>query len=279
MMLRSVLYAPGHKDRVLAKALTTGADAVIFDLEDAVAPATKPAARQQVLAALQASSGSRVTRTVRINAPHSVWWREDLATVLPGQPDAIVIPKVERADDLDAIAHNCGDLPLWAMIESPLGVLHAAAIAAHPRVTVLIAGTSDLSEQLHVELQQDRLPLLLVLQQLVLAARAAGVLVLDGVFLNIHDDDGFRRQCIEAVRFGFDGKTVIHPSQVEAANTLFTPSAEQVAHAQRIMTAWSEADGRGEAICLLDGRLVEQLHMRDAARILALWQSIADRTA
>ncbi|MBF0124436.1 MAG: CoA ester lyase [Magnetococcales bacterium] len=272
--MRSVLYAPGHNSRALAKAPTTATDAVIFDLEDAVAPAAKAMARQQVLAALQASKDCRTVRAVRINGLQSGGWREDLATVLPGRPDVIVVPKVESTIELDAVTQYTGPLPLWAMIESPLGVLQAAAIATHPQVTALIPGTSDLSERLHVDIHHDRTPLLWVLQQLVLVARAADIQIIDGVFLDLNDTDGLRRQCEEALRWGFDGKTLIHPSQIAAANTVFTPSAEVIARARRLLEAWDSAAAGGEAICLLDGRLIEQLHARDAARVLALWQRI-----
>ncbi|MBF0425465.1 MAG: CoA ester lyase [Magnetococcales bacterium] len=283
-LLRSVLYVPGSNTKALAKAPGLGADALILDLEDSVAPEAKVAARGHILEALRQIDHQTLFRTVRINGMQTDLWRDDVTTVFPGLPDAITVPKVDHVDDLAELARLLDQLeggqapcPIWAMIESPLGVLNAFAIAAHPRVSCLVLGTSDLGEALGVEATPERESLQYALQHCVLAARAAGVAIIDGVFLNLKDADGMTAQCRQGVRLGFDGKTVIHPNQVVAANTAFMPAAAAIERAQRLVAAWQAARDRGEEICLLDGRLIERLHVRQAQRLLDLAQRAAAR--
>ncbi|MEO5347809.1 MAG: CoA ester lyase [Magnetococcus sp. YQC-9] len=279
-LLRSVLYVPGSNPKVLAKAPSLPADALILDLEDSVAPEAKVAARQHVLDALLATRGRYPgLRVVRINGIHTDLWRDDLATVLPGAPDAIAISKVESIEALDApavlIQQRAPDTlcDLWPMIESPLGVLQAYVIASHPKVSTLVMGTSDLGRALNIPGDRERIGLRHVLQQTLLAARAAGRLILDGVFLDIRDPEGFLAECHDGARLGFDGKTVIHPAQIEPANQAFLPSDAEAETARRILDAWNAARCRGEEVCLVDGRLVERLHADQAAQRLARWQT------
>lgn len=280
-LLRSVLYAPGSNPKILDKAPNTGADALILDLEDSVAPNAKVGARDHVLDALRQTDGL-ILRTVRINDTRSDLWRDDLQTILDGRPNGIVVPKVERAEALLPVIELLSRLekhdsrlattPIWAMIESPLGVINAYAIACQTRVTCLVMGTSDLTKELRLHDTKDRKPLHFALQQTILAARAANVTVLDGVFLDLNDPTGFAVQCQEGEALGFDGKTVIHPSQVEPANLAFFPTEAEIARARRIIHAWESAYERGEEICVVDGRLVERLHAREAGRLIALWE-------
>ncbi|MBF0135881.1 MAG: CoA ester lyase [Magnetococcus sp. DMHC-1] len=284
-LLRSVLYVPGSNTRALAKAGTLGADALILDLEDSVAPEAKIAARGQTLEALRQIDHQAVLRTVRINGVQTDLWRDDVTSVLPGGPDAITVPKVDQVEDLADLTRHLEHLekdqspcPIWAMIESPLGVLNAFAIARHPRVSCLVLGTSDLGEALGVEATPERESLQYALQHVVLAARAAGVAVVDGVFLNLKDAEGMQAQCRQGVRLGFAGKTVIHPHQVIAANQAFMPSPAAVERARRLVATWQEARNRGEEICVLDGRLVERLHVRQAQRLLDLAERATARS-
>lgn len=280
-LLRSVLYTPGSNPRLLAKAPRTGADALILDLEDAVAPEAKALAREQVLEVLRNTDGE-ILRTVRINGLQTSWWREDVTTVLPGRPDAITVAKVEHPEALvslhDYLAHlergvsRLATTPLWAMIETPKGVIHAYAIASHPRVTALVMGTSDLAKALRLPRAKERYALHHALQQTILAARAARVLVLDGVFTDLTDAEGFAEQCREGARLGFDGKTLIHPSQVEPANLAFLPGEDEVAKARRIIAHWQQASALGEELCVVDGHLIERLHAQEAARLLQVWE-------
>ncbi|MBF0177926.1 MAG: CoA ester lyase [Magnetococcales bacterium] len=283
-LLRSVLYVPGSNTKALAKAPGLGADALILDLEDSVAPEAKVAARGHTLEFLRQVDGKSLFRTVRINGIQTDLWRDDVTAVFPGSPEAITVPKVDRVEDLTDLDLLLGQLekgrapcPVWAMIESPLGVIHAHAIARHPRVACLVLGTSDLGEALGVESTPEREPLQYALQQVILAARAAGVAVIDGVFLNLKDPDGMVAQCRQGVRLGFDGKTVIHPSQVVVANQAFMPAPAAVERARRLVAAWQAARDQGEEICLLDGRLIERLHVRQAQRLLDLAERAAAR--
>lgn len=279
-LARSVLYVPGSNPRALAKASTLGADALILDLEDSVAPGAKAEARHAIRHLLDQRAIPRPRLTVRINGPTTSAWRDDLEITLPGRPDAMVLPKVESLAEVEEVAAAMAALedrlkleaptPLWAMIESPLGVLHAPAIAGHPRVVALVMGTSDLGKALRVRPAPGRPALQTALQSVVLAARAENIAVLDGVFLDLKDGEGFATQCREGAAMGFDGKTIIHPAQIEPANRAFLPTPDERADAVRILDAWRAAADRGEEICLLDGRLVERLHAQEAERIVTL---------
>ncbi|MEO5331548.1 MAG: CoA ester lyase [Magnetococcus sp. YQC-5] len=287
ILLRSVLYVPGSNPKALAKAPKLGADALILDLEDSVAPETKIQARQHVLETLQQTvSGDPCWRVVRINGIQTDLWQEDLNAILPGRPDAVAISKTESPDDLRGPAEQLDQLEqelgvacsLWAMIESPLGVINSLAIASHPRVSCLVMGTSDLTRAMNLPLHPDRIGLRFALQQTILAAKAAGVGILDGVFLDLQDADGFIAECQAGVLLGFDGKTIIHPRQIDPPNQIFLPSLPDVEQARRILDAWQAARDQGEEICVVQGRLVERLHAHQAAQLLARWEMAKKRT-
>jgi citrate lyase subunit beta/citryl-CoA lyase len=278
------LFLPGSNPRPLEKARTLAADGLIFDLEDAVAPAAKEAARTSVAAALREGGYAPCELIVRVNPLGSAWGEGDLAHVAELPIDAVLLPKVESAgavhqaaDRLDALG-GPPDLALWCMIETPLGVLAAAEIAqASPRVAALVAGTSDLTQDLHARETPDRRPLLTALSLVVLAARAHRRAVLDGVQLDLDDAQGFARVCREGRELGFDGKTLIHPAQIAPANAAFAPTAEEAEQARRIIAAYTEAADAGAGAVRIDGRLVEALHVEEARRTLALAAAIAAR--
>jgi citrate lyase subunit beta/citryl-CoA lyase len=278
---RSVLFMPAANARALEKARTLAADALVFDLEDAVAPEAKPEARRMAVAA--ASGGGYAPREVviRVNALDTAWGRDDLAAVAASGADAILVPKVESAaavhealGALDAAGAPSG-LALWCMLETPRGVLRAEAIAAaSPRVAALVMGTSDLTKDLRARHTPDRLPLVTSLGLCVLAARAHGLAALDGVHLDLDDEAGFLAACRQAAAMGFDGKTLIHPKTIDGANDAFSPSPDEVARAQRIIDAHADAVARGRGVVVVDGRLVENLHVEDARRVTALAAAI-----
>lgn len=279
---RSVLYMPGSNSRALEKARTLPADGLIFDLEDAVAPDAKALARQQVCATVRAGGYGRRELVVRINGLDTPWGQEDLAAVATCGVDAVLLPKVESAE---TIRHGLSLLTaygapetvdLWCMLETPRGILHAEAIAAaHPRLTTLVMGTSDLVKDLHAQHTPGRLPLLTSLGLCVLAARAYGLTALDGVHLDIADAAGFAAVCQQALELGFDGKTLIHPNTIAAANAAFAPTPAAVAWAQRIIAAHAEAVATGRGVLLVDGKLIENLHVDEAQRVVALAEAIA----
>jgi citrate lyase subunit beta / citryl-CoA lyase len=280
---RSALYVPGANARALEKARGLAADALILDLEDAVAPGAKEAARAQVLAALQAEGRWRGERVVRVNGAATPWGKDDLAALARAGADALCLPKVESPDELRAAAAALeaagapAGLALWAMIETPRGVLAAREIAAAtPRLACLVAGTSDLVKDLRARHTAGRAEVLTSLSLLLLAARAAGLNALDGVHLDLSDAAGFEAACRQGRDLGFDGKTLIHPSQLEAANRVFAPSPEELSVAQRIVEAHAEAVAAGKGITVVDGRLVESLHVAEAERLLALGRAIAE---
>ncbi|MBF0417262.1 MAG: CoA ester lyase [Magnetococcales bacterium] len=283
-LLRSVLYVPGSNPKTLAKAPTLPADGLILDLEDSVAPEAKIQARHNILATLHATRdhypGARV---VRVNGIHTDLWRDDLAVVLAGRPDAIALSKVESPASLERLAAAMREIApdgmcaLWPMIESPLGVLQAHAIATHPLVSMVVMGTSDLGRALGLPGDPERIGLRHALQQTLMAARAAGRGILDGVFVNIRDPEGFLAECHDGARLGFDGKTVIHPAQIEPANRIFLPSDADAETARRILDAWNQARARGEEICVVDGKLVERLHADQANQCLSRWKNAQKR--
>ncbi|HEY7039179.1 MAG TPA: CoA ester lyase [Methylomirabilota bacterium] len=276
---RSVLFMPGSNARALEKARTLPADALILDLEDAVAPEAKAEARAQVLAALRAGGYGRREVIVRVNGPGTPWGADDLNAVAQAHVDAVLLPKVETAETVSAALARLGPTrDVWCMLETPRGILNAGSIAAaSPRVGALVMGTSDLTKDLHARSTRDRLPLLASLQLCVLAARAAGTTALDGVHLDLDDEAGFAAVCRQAADLGFDGKTLIHPRQVAAANEAFAPTAGEVDWARRVIAAHAEAVAGGRGVVVLDGRLVENLHVDDARRVLALAEAIAAR--
>ena len=276
---RSVLFMPGSNTRALEKARTLAADVLVLDLEDAVAPEMKLEARTQVAAALRAGGYGHREIVVRVNALSTPWGRDDVAAAAAAGADAILLPKVEAAETVSAAVAALGPAPaVWCMLETPRGILHAAAIATNPRVTALVMGTSDLTKDLHARVTRERLPLVTSLQLCVLAARSAGITALDGVHLDLDDDAGFAAACRQAADFGFDGKTLIHPGQIALANEVFAPAAGEVDWARRVIAAHADALARGRGIAVLDGRVIENLHVDDARRVLALTEAIAERT-
>ena len=275
--LRSALYMPGANERALVKARELPADALILDLEDAVAPAAKAQARDRVCAAAASGDyGSRVV-TIRVNAIGTEWHEDDLRAAAHAGPDAVVVPKVSSAADVHAIERALRDAgapdatAIWAMLETPAAVLHAAAIAgACPRLAVLVMGTNDLLAELYAEPTPDRGPVLSALSLCVLAARATGRTILDGVYNDVRDPEGFEAECRQGRRYGFDGKTLIHPGQVEPCNRLFSPSAQEIERAHRVIAAFEEAETAGAGVVTVDGEMIENLHVASARRVLAL---------
>jgi citrate lyase subunit beta/citryl-CoA lyase len=280
---RSVLYMPGANERALEKAKTLPADALILDLEDAVAPDAKEAARERVCAA--ASSGEYGSRevTIRVNGLDTEWHDADLRAAAQAGPAAVVVPKVNSANDVHNIerALEFGGAPehtkIWAMVETPIAMLHAEEIAAaSERLTVLVMGTNDLANELHAEFVPGRTPLLGGLSLCLLAARATGKVILDGVYNDVKDAEGFEAECLQGRQFGFDGKTLIHPGQIEPCNRVFAPSEEEIAQARKIISAFDEAKVEGRGVVTVDGRMIENLHVANAQRILALADAFAD---
>ena len=278
--LRSALYMPGANERALVKARDLPADALILDLEDAVAPAAKAEARERVCAAAASGDyGERVV-TIRVNAIATEWHGDDVRAAAAAGPDAIVVPKISSAGDVHAVDGLLRDAgapertAIWAMLETPAAVLHATEIAgAADRLTVLVMGTNDLAAELYADTAPThplRAPLLGALSSCVLAARARGRTILDGVFNDVRDLDGFAAECRQGRAFGFDGKTLIHPGQVEPCNAAFSPGPDEVAHARRVIDAFEEAERAGAGVVTVDGRMIENLHVATAQRVLAL---------
>lgn len=273
---RSVLYMPANNERALEKARSLPADCIVMDLEDAVSPSAKDEARQQAIAAVNAGGFGQREVAVRINALGTPWFEEDLRQLAASDASIIVLPKVEAAETVVTVAARLPErIALWAMIETPRGVMNVEAIAqAHSRLPVLVMGTSDLSKELRAPPRSDRMGLLYALERCVCAARGAGIDIIDGVHLNFRDTEGFAAVCEQGKWLGFDGKSLIHPDQVAVANQVFSPSNEAVAKAQQILTAWTAAEAEGLGMAVLDGKLIENLHAAEAERILLLNQAI-----
>ncbi len=277
---RSLLYIPGSNRRALEKARTLGADAVILDLEDGVAPDAKDGARAEVCEAVRANAFAKREVIVRINALPSPWGQHDLLAAAAARPDAILVPKISTPHDLHAVESALAgvqvDLALWAMMETPLAILNAAAIAGSGgRLAALVMGTNDLIKEIGGVHTNDRLNLAGALGHCVLAARAHGLAIIDGVHNDIQDAQGFALSCAQGRSFGFDGKTLIHPSQIAACNDAFGPSQDEVAAARRIIAAFDVPENRDKGALMLDGRMIERLHADSARRILALAEAIA----
>ena len=281
---RSVLYMPGANERALEKAAGLPADALILDLEDAVAPDAKADARERVCEA--ATSGRYGAREVaiRVNSAGTAWHDDDLRAAAAGGPDAIVVPKVDSAATVHAIekALEAGGAPegtaIWAMLETPVAMLRAEEIcSASPRLTVLVMGTNDLAKELQAEHVPGRRPLLTGLGLALIAARATGRVILDGVYNDIKDAEGFEAECVQGRQMGFDGKTLIHPSQLEPCNRVFAPAAADVERSQRIIEAFEQAEAEGRGVVTVDGRMIENLHVEQARRTLALDEAITSR--
>jgi citrate lyase subunit beta/citryl-CoA lyase len=279
---RSVLYMPGSNARAMEKARAIAADVLVLDLEDAVAPDQKETARANILAALQAGGYGRRELVIRINGLDTPWGDADMRAAVTSGAHAICVPKVETAEQVRELASRMeaygapSGQRLWVMVETPRGVLNVQQIAsAHPRLALLMLGTSDLAKDLRVPHRPDRIGFITSLGLCVLAARANGLDVLDGVHLNINDAEGLRAVCEQGRALGFDGKALIHPSQVEIANEVFGLDAVAIDHARRVIAAWREAEQQGRGVAVLDGKLVENLHAAEAQRVLALADAIA----
>lgn len=280
---RSALYMPGSNARAIEKAKTLDADVVIFDLEDAVAPEQKAEARAQVCAAVAGGGYGRRELVIRTNGLDTSWIKEDVAAALAVKPSALLIPKVSHASELHEIgklmAGAPDDIKVWAMIESPMAILNLkeiAATAVEPggRLACLVIGPNDLVKDTRAELDGSRTAALYWLSATVTAARAYGIDVLDGVYNDFKDAEGFARECRHGRMLGMDGKTLIHPSQIEAANAIFMPAADEVAWARRILAAFEEPENAGKGVIKIDGKMVELLHAEVAKRTVAIADAI-----
>lgn len=278
---RSVLYMPGANERALEKAKGIPADALILDLEDAVAPDAKAAARDRVCAAVVAGGYGHRELTIRVNGLDTSWHADDVRAAAAAGPSAIVVPKVDSAADVQAIEASLAaagapdHTRIWAMLETPTAIFNAREIAsASPRLAVLVMGTNDLAKELHANHVPGRQPLLSGLGLSLLAARAAGKVILDGVYNDITNADGFAAEAAQGRDLGFDGKTLIHPSQVEPCNAAYAPSEAEVAEAEAIIAAFEEATAAGRGVVTVNGRMIENLHVDNSRRVLAVHAAI-----
>lgn len=282
---RSVLYVPASSERALAKVATLACDAVILDLEDAVAPAEKMTAREKLTAFMKQRPFGDPEIAIRINPLAGEWGAEDLALVVPLEPDAILLPKVDTPRDILEAGDALDDIPasektkLWAMIETPKALLNIGAIAelgrdSASRLACLVAGSNDIAKETGIKTGLDRRYLVPLLLHIVVAARAGGLAALDGVFNDFKDSEGFAHECAEAAAMGFDGKTLIHPGQIGPANAAFSPDGQAVAEARAIVTAFTLPENAGKGVIALDGKMVERLHLAQAKALLAKAASI-----
>ncbi|WP_293786239.1 CoA ester lyase [uncultured Aeromicrobium sp.] len=281
---RSVLYMPGANERALEKAKTLDVDALILDLEDSVAPDAKAEARDRVVGAVRSGEYGHRELTIRINGLGTQWHDDDMAAAAQAGPDGIVVPKVNSADEVRqlATAMEQAGAPshtrLWAMIETPVAILHAEEIAAaSDRLAVFVMGTNDLVNETHALHVAGRAPLIPSLTWALLAAKAHGVVILDGVYNDVKDPEGFAAEARQGREMGFDGKTIIHPSQIEPANEAFAPSRADVEHARAVIEAFETAQAEGKGVATVNGKMIENLHVRDAQRILAFHDALAAR--
>jgi citrate lyase subunit beta/citryl-CoA lyase len=281
---RSVLYMPGANPKALEKAKSLAADAVILDLEDAVAPDAKVQARDEVVRALAAGGYGKREVIVRVNALTSVWGASDLQAVLSAKPDAILFPKISSAEEVNAASEAMdalgapADIGLWAMIETPLAILDIKAIAEASKSTRLCAfvmGTNDIAKETRARQTADRAPFWFALSATVTAARLYGLAVIDGVYNDIGDSEGFARICEQGLDFGFDGKTLIHPSQIESCNQIFAPTQDALAHASAIIAAFDAPENAGKGVLKVDGKMAELLHRDMARQTVAIGEAIA----
>jgi len=285
---RSVLYVPGTNSRALDKARALAVDAVILDLEDSVPPEGKEAARAQVTKAVAAAAFGAREVIVRINGLDTDWWLDDLNAAARAKPNAILVPKVSIPGHLEDVAERLVDISadhkirIWAMMETSLAMVNAREIAAaakdvETRLTCLVLGTNDLAKETRARIVPGRAPMLSWLMTCIAAAHAYGLDILDGVYDDLGDPDGFARECTQARDMGFDGKTIIHPRQIEACNAAFAPSADEVAQAKEIIAAFDRPENAGKGVIALHGRMVERLHVDMARRTVAISEAIAAR--
>jgi citrate lyase subunit beta/citryl-CoA lyase len=277
--LRSVLYMPSSNERALEKAKAIGCDGLILDLEDAVAPDAKPAAREAAAAAAASGEYGRRTVTIRVNGIGTQWHDDDIVAAAQAGPAGVVVPKVNSADEVRSLvaALEKAGAPdhtrLWAMVETPEAIFNVRELAAaSDRLAVLVMGTNDLVKETYAEHVPGRAPLLTALSMSLLAARAAGVMILDGVYNDVKDTEGFLAECQQGRELGFDGKTLVHPGQVDGANEAFAPSEQAVEDARGILRAWE--DGRGSGVVTYRGKMVENLHVESARRTLTIADAI-----
>jgi len=285
---RSILYMPGSNARALEKARTLSADGVIFDLEDSVAPDAKEAARAQVAAAVKAGGFGPREVFIRVNGVDTPWHADDLAAAAHAAPDAILVPKVSNAETLELIGRRLFDMGtdhktrVWAMIETPLAIFNILSIAAEAkdsesRLSGFVMGTNDLAKDTRARLVPGRAPMLGWLSTCIAAARIYGIDILDGVYNDIGNADGFEMECRQGVELGFDGKTLIHPNQIAPCNTAFSPSPEEVAQARKMIAAFDLPENKTKGVVSIDGRMVERLHAEMARRTVAIAEAIAAR--
>jgi citrate lyase subunit beta/citryl-CoA lyase len=278
---RSVLYMPAANERALEKAKTIPADAIIFDLEDAVAPDAKPLARDQACAAVRSGAYGRRELTIRCNGLDTEWGADDLAAAAAAGPAAVVIPKVGAAGQVTEVVERLDgagavSVMVWPMIETPSAIFDVRSIAAHPRVSVLVMGTNDLAKELRAPIVPGRHPLVPHLATALLGAREAGKAIVDGVYNDVRDAAGFLAECVQGMEMGFDGKTLIHPKQLAAANEAFAPTADEIAFSRKIIDAHAAAEAEGKGVLVVDGKLIENLHVENARRLVALAEAIRD---
>jgi citrate lyase subunit beta/citryl-CoA lyase len=283
---RSVLYMPGSNARALDKAKTLPVDGVILDLEDSVAPDAKEAARQQVVDAVKAGGFGTREVFIRVNGVDTPWHADDLSAAAHAAPDVILVPKVSSSDTLELIGRRMLDMGtnhktrVWAMIETPLAIFNILEIAAaardsETRLAGFVMGTNDLAKDTRARLVPGRTPMLAWLSMCVAAARIHGIDILDGVYNDIGNSDGFAKECAQGVDLGFDGKTLIHPSQIEPCNTAFSPSPADVEQARKMIAAFDLPENKGKGVISIDGRMVERLHADMARRTVAIAEAIA----
>jgi len=279
---RSVLYMPAANERALEKAKTIPADALIFDLEDAVAPDAKEAARANAVAAAASGAYGRREITIRCNGLTTQWGAADVAAAAKSGASAVVIPKVDSREYLDEVALQLAsagapdDMSIWAMVETPTAILDIRSIAAHARVSVLVMGNNDLAKELRTGVLPERIPLLPALSMALLGAREANKVILDGVYNDVTDAEGFLAEARQGKAMGFDGKTLVHPSQVEAANAIWAPTPDEIDFSKRVIAEFDKAKAEGRAVVTVDGHMIEHLHVQNAMRILSVAKAIAE---
>lgn len=279
---RSVLYMPGANDKALEKAKGLACDSIIFDTEDSVAPDMKEAAREKVAAAVASGEYGHRELTIRVNSADTEWHEDDLRSAAQAGPAGIVVPKVNSAADVAAVERiiESAGVPdhtrIWAMLETPAAIEHAVEVAtSSERLEVLVMGTNDMAKELRAALVEGRAPLLWGLGRCVNAARYAGKVILDGVYNDVRNPVGFEAECTQGAEMGFDGKTIIHPSQVEPSNAAFSPSTEEIEYSRRVIEAWDAGLAEGRGVITVDGKMIENLHVDNARRALAMAVAIA----
>ena len=277
-LYRSTLYIPASKERALVKARSLDCDAIIFDLEDAVTPEEKSAARQTLAQELAKGGFGHRQRIVRINALDTEWGADDARAVADMECDAVLLPKVNGPAHIKSLTEITKTLPIWCMMETPRGVLTALDIAECPSVAGFILGTNDLAKDIGCATGGDRSAMMTALQTCLMAARAAGIICVDGVYNAFKDDEGLKAECEQGRALGMDGKTLIHPAQLAIANAAFAPTPDQIDLARRQIEAFDAALARGEGVAVVDGKIVENLHIETARATLARADAIARRT-